>query len=128
VVVDGGVVVKSFGGGDEHASVAAASDTAETGEDTLPLLALREQTTTTTTAAASEVDDECRGEHNSGAGVVAAWNPYSTRDADVPPRHPFLDLPEPLPGRPLPGQLHDRCVGSLIDLSRPARSPARGAS
>lgn len=76
-VVALGVVVGSAlsGGGDAPARGAAAATTTDTVDDGLPVLDLPEPTTTT--AASSEVDDECRanrGDQNSGAGVIAAWN------------------------------------------------------
>ncbi|ROZ53011.1 hypothetical protein EEB12_28755 [Rhodococcus sp. WS1] len=64
------------GGGDQPENTAAAATTTESESDTLPILDLPE-TSTTPTPASSEVDDECRadrGDQNSGAGVIAAWN------------------------------------------------------
>ena len=64
------------GDGNQPESTAAASTTTETASDALPILDLPE-TSATTTPASSDVDDECRadrGDQNSGAGVIAAWN------------------------------------------------------
>ncbi|MDH6284511.1 hypothetical protein [Prescottella agglutinans] len=73
-LVGGTIWGTSLSGGDQPANTAlAATTTAE--DDGLPILDL--PTATTTTAAPSEVDDECRadrGDQNSGAGVIAAWN------------------------------------------------------
>ncbi|WP_087503850.1 MULTISPECIES: hypothetical protein [unclassified Rhodococcus (in: high G+C Gram-positive bacteria)] len=66
------------GDGNQPENTAAASTTTEKASDTLPILDLPE-TSATTTPASSDVDDddECRadrGDQNSGAGVIAAWN------------------------------------------------------
>lgn len=75
LVVLGAAVGNALRGGDEPTGAAAATTT-ESSDDGLPVLDLPEPTTATT-AASSEVDDECRadrGDQNSGAGVIAAWN------------------------------------------------------
>lgn len=62
------------GDGNQPENTAAASTTTEKASGTLPILDLRE--TSATTAPTSSVD-ECRadrGDQNSGAGVIAAWN------------------------------------------------------
>lgn len=65
----------ALSGGDQPTDTALAATTSASEDDGLPILDLPEATTTT--AASSEVDDECRadrGDQNSGAGVIAAWN------------------------------------------------------
>ncbi|WP_254593118.1 hypothetical protein, partial [Prescottella equi] len=76
VAIIGGIVWgTSFTGGDQPANTAIEATTSASEDDGLPILDL--PTATTTTAAPSEDDDECRadrGDQNSGAGVIAAWN------------------------------------------------------
>lgn len=74
VLVGGTIWGTALSGGDQPANTALAATTTESEDDGLPILDLP---TATTTAASPEVDDECRadrGDQNSGAGVIAAWN------------------------------------------------------
>ncbi|MFF0818081.1 hypothetical protein ACFYVR_23385 [Rhodococcus sp. NPDC003318] len=71
--------------GEQLENTAAAATTTAVDEDTLPIIDLPDPAATTT-AASPEVDDECRadrGDQNSGAGVIAAWNHayYAQRNA-----------------------------------------------
>ena len=80
-----GTTVWSTSGGEQPADTATAT-TAVPDEDTLPILDLPDPAPTTTTAASSEVDDTCRadrGDQDSGAGVIAAFNHayYAQRNA-----------------------------------------------
>ncbi|EME18513.1 hypothetical protein, partial [Rhodococcus triatomae] len=84
VAVIGTTVWSNSGDGEQPADTAVAT-TASPDEDTLPILDLPDPTPTTT-AASSEVDDTCRadrGDQNSGAGVIAAFNHayYAQRNA-----------------------------------------------
>ncbi len=81
-----GTTVWSTSGGEQPADTAAAATTAAPDEDTLPILDLPDPAPATTTAASSEVDDTCRadrGDQDSGAGVIAAFNHayYAQRNA-----------------------------------------------
>lgn len=105
IVIVGAVWSTSVSGGAEPANTAAAATTTASDEDTVPILDLPEATATTT-AASADIDDECladRGDQNSGAGVIAAWNHayYAQRNAVAAPSPGHAEQHH-RPGRPAP--------------------------